>query len=306
MNRTPLLLDIKGNSLDDGPGIRSVVFMKGCPLSCVWCHNPESKQPGPELSYDSTDCISCNECISVCSKGAINKSHEYFIDRSRCDLCFDCVEACPSGALSRVGNSVTTMDILENVLRDKPFYDTSGGGVTLSGGEPTLNMEFCSDLLKRLKQKGIHTLIETCGLFEMGRFEQLILPYADTIYFDIKLIQPGLHKTYCGVDNSLILRNFETLINITGGNGAEVLPRTPLVPGITATDTNIREIAEFLSGLNVTRMSLMEYNPLWLEKPMKIGVSTPFSSDTAMREWMNTTVINRLKDSIRQSGIELV
>lgn len=187
MNKRPLILEIKGNSLDDGPGIRTVIFFKGCPLSCTWCHNPESKSAGFEISFDARQCIGCNTCIDTCPEDALSRDDPYFIDRDKCDLCFKCVDNCPANALTRVGRWMGPDEILAAVTKDKPFFDTSGGGVTLSGGEPIMYMEFVSDLLKALKKEGIHILLETCGHFNFERFEDLIYPYVDTIYYDIKL-----------------------------------------------------------------------------------------------------------------------
>ena len=138
--KTPLIMEIKGNSLDDGPGIRSVVFYKGCPLSCVWCHNPESKKASMEISFDANICIDCGSCRDVCPQKALARQNRFYIDRSKCTLCFLCVDACPSGALDKVGKTMYVDEIIKKILPDKPFFDTSGGGVTLSGGEPTLYM----------------------------------------------------------------------------------------------------------------------------------------------------------------------
>ena len=183
---TPLILDIKGNSLDDGPGIRSVVFFKGCPLSCVWCHNPESKKTIPEISFSPDDCVGCNACLDSCSSKALSRNNLFYIDRKKCDLCFQCIPTCPSGALERVGRKMTEEDILGEVIKDKIFFDNSGGGVTFSGGEPTFYMPFLSRVIQLATNAGLHTLLETCGLFDWKAFETLILPHIHTIYFDLK------------------------------------------------------------------------------------------------------------------------
>jgi len=206
--KQPLILEIKGNALDDGPGIRSVVFFKGCPLSCLWCHNPESKRMGMEIGFEAKTCVGCDTCINLCPENALSRENPFFIDRDACTLCFECVDACPSGALTRIGTYMSVEAIAEQVLRDKPFYDTSGGGVTLSGGEPTLVTGFAGELAARLKASGIHTLIETCGLFDLARFDESLYPYLDLIYFDIKLMDAALHAHYCGVANETILYNF--------------------------------------------------------------------------------------------------
>ncbi|MFZ5565241.1 MAG: glycyl-radical enzyme activating protein, partial [Thermodesulfobacteriota bacterium] len=237
--QTPLILDIKGNSLDDGPGIRSVVFFKGCPLSCVWCHNPESKKATPEIAFDGGRCIDCGACREICPEQALDKANPFYINRDKCTLCFECVAACPSGALEQVGKKMSADEILEKVLPDKPFFDASGGGVTLSGGEPTLFMDFTAGLLAALRREKIHTLVETCGLFDMGRFMTLLYPLLDTIYFDITISDPAAHKTHCGMANDRILANFKTLFQRARTEGKPVLPRTPLIPGITDTEENI-------------------------------------------------------------------
>lgn len=287
MKHYPLILDIKGNSLDDGPGIRSVVFFKGCPLSCAWCHNPESKKPGPEISFDQNECVGCDTCLSVCPEQALSRNLPFFIDRNRCTLCGACVESCPSGALAMVGKFMPVDDIAAVVVRDKPFYKNSGGGVTLSGGEPTLYMDFLSALLQRLKADGVHTLIETCGLFDFTMFSEKILPYTDAIYFDIKIHDPNRHKRFCGVRNDLILKNFARLNAAVSQNGVELLPRTPLIPGMTATKENLAAIAGFLKSQGVHEARLLAYNPLWHDKNAKIGLPDKLKENSAMRTWMS-------------------
>ena len=223
--KVPLILEIKGNSLDDGPGIRSVIFFKGCPLSCVWCHKPESKNPGPEISFDQNACIRCNTCMDVCRPKAISRHNRFFIDRSICDGCLKCVDACPSNALEQVGKILGIEEILNRILVYKPFFEASGGGVTVSGGEPTLNMDFLATLLAALKAEKIHTLIETCGQFNLKGFKQSVYPYADIIYFDLKLADAGDHYQFCGIGNRVILDNFTALQTLYLQGSAMVLPR---------------------------------------------------------------------------------
>ena len=153
----PLILEISGNALDDGPGIRSVIFFKGCPLSCVWCHNPEGKRAVREIAFDAKACVGCDTCMKLCPEKALSRGNRHFIDRTRCSLCFLCADACPSEALSRVGLEMEVGEIVYTVMKDKPFYDVSGGGVTLSGGEPALFMDFTAALLSRLKAQGGYT-----------------------------------------------------------------------------------------------------------------------------------------------------
>jgi pyruvate formate lyase activating enzyme len=302
---TPLLFEIKGNSLDDGPGIRTVVFFKGCPLSCVWCHNPESQKPEAELSYDARRCAGCGRCMDTCTEDALAREHPYFIDRRRCTLCFACVNECPSGALARVGYEMSVHDVIQKVVSDKPFFDNSGGGVTLSGGEPTLYMEYASDLAKGLKNKGIHVLLETCGLFSHDRFRKVLYPYLDTIYYDIKLHDARGHKRFCGVTNAIILDNFVRILRDSEKNGPSVLPRTPLVPGITDTDANMKAIAGFLKENDVKQAALLPYNPLWHEKSWSIGSQNELNRDPKMNTFMAREKIERCKSIFAEAGLEI-
>ncbi len=305
MSLTPLVLEIKGNSLDDGPGIRTVIFMKGCPLDCVWCHNPESKKPVSELSFDPNECIGCNSCVDACSNGAVAKENSFYIDRNKCRLCFGCVATCPSGAMAETGKAITIDTIVAESLKDKPFYDTSKGGVTLSGGEPTLFMDYCSEILKRLKEEGIHTLVETCGQFDYKRFEKKILPFADMIYFDIKFIDADTHNKFCGITNEKILENFSLLVSESLSGGFDILPRTPLVPDITATEANMEAISDFLKRNNVTKAQLMAYNPLWHEKNYKIGAVNSESEKVSMQKWMPKEQITACEKIFTGKGIGL-
>ena len=269
---TPLLLEIKGNSLDDGPGIRSVVFFKGCPLSCIWCHNPESKRIPAELSYDPELCIGCRTCLEVCPAGALSTENQYYISRSRCTLCFKCVEKCPAKALTRVGSEPDMGEILKKLTSDKPFYDVSGGGVTLSGGEATLCTEWVGELAKKLKESGIRVLVETCGFFDYSRVEEHLLPYLSDIYCDIKLYDREQHKKYCGVYNDIILENFAHMYRDREKYGYSIMPRVPLIPGITDTDENLTAIADYMQSVGVEKTDLLPYNPTWYSKNFKLGL----------------------------------
>jgi len=304
--QTPLILEIKGNSLDDGPGIRSVVFYKGCPLSCTWCHNPESKKAVQEISFDARTCIGCGTCREVCPRGALSPDNPVYIDRQKCDLCFLCVDACPSGALSRVGIPMSVDEILAALLPDKPFFDNSGGGVTLSGGEPTLYMDFTGSLLAELRENHIQTLVETCGYFDLDRFMDRIYPHVDILYFDIKLMDEAAHKQYCGVSNRRILENFRCLAETAGTDGKHLLPRSPLIPGITDTDDNISAIAGYLKALGVNEAALLAYNPLWHEKTNKIGAPDPYKDDSIMTTFAENAVLDRCRRIYTDAGISPV
>lgn len=301
--KQPLILELKGNSLDDGPGIRSVVFVKGCPLSCAWCHNPESQRTSAELSFDARECVGCGTCIDTCPQGALSTNTPGLIDRSRCTSCFACAEACPSGALSRMGEDLSIDEIVRRCLRDKPYFDSSGGGVTISGGEPTMFPEFTGELLRRLKEEGIHTLVETCGLFNFETFSTHILPHTDMFFFDLKIFDSTAHKQHCGVPNGQILDNFTRLAALDGP--FTLLPRTPLIPHITATRENITALADFLHDRGITRSSLLAYNPTWHDKCDRIGHEDPLSTDPAHATWMSPETIKELEDIYRERGIEV-
>ncbi|MCD6586598.1 MAG: glycyl-radical enzyme activating protein, partial [Desulfobacteraceae bacterium] len=269
----------------------------------VWCHNPESKKAGAEISFDKNECVGCDTCIEVCPENALDRKNPFFIDRTRCTLCNACAETCPSGALSMVGKKIPMEDIVATILKDKPFYKNSNGGVTLSGGEPTLYMDFLSELLQALKDEGIHTLVETCGMFDFESFEKKVLPYIDTIYYDIKIFDPDIHQQFCGVKNDRILKNFSKLNTLSAENSFELLPRTPLIPNITATEKNLTEIADFLNTQGVGQTRLLAYNPFWHEKNDKIGTHNSFKNDQAMTSWIPNEKLEIYRSIYAKKGI---
>lgn len=264
----PLIANIKRNSLDDGPGIRTVIFFKGCPLSCVWCQNPEAIMLSQEISFDGEICINCGKCIELCDRKAVDFANQDRVDRTRCNLCGKCIEQCPSEALHFVGREYTVEELVTVVLQDKVFYKNSGGGVTLSGGEPTLHMPYLNQFLKALKQENVRVTLETCGHYNSEVFNDLVLPFLDLVYFDLKIYDKDAHQQFCGTPNSLILCNFEELIR---QKKVEVLPRIPLIPTITTTEGNLNELASYLKALGIKKIGLLPYNPLWLSKAKKLG-----------------------------------
>jgi pyruvate formate lyase activating enzyme len=264
----PLIFDIRRFALDDGPGIRSTVFFKGCPLSCVWCHNPESIAGESEIAYYPSRCINCLECRAVCTESAVALDPLNRIDRDRCVACGACAGICPALAIRMVGGHIPVDDLITLLLRDRHFYDTSGGGVTFSGGEPTIHSGYLREALMKLKRVDIDTAIQTCGLFDFDRFVDGLLPFIDLIYYDIKLMDPDLHKRYTGLSNELILRNF---IRLSGMARGKITPRVPLVPGITATSMNMDRVASFLRDLGYESAELLPYNPSGIEKRVLLG-----------------------------------
>lgn len=264
----PLIFRLKGQSLDDGPGLRTTVFFKGCQLRCRWCHNPESQEAGPEIGFYPADCLRCGDCKAACPQGAISLDNLDRIDRSRCLRCGDCVAACPGKGLRLIGGYYPVEALLERILRSRVFFDVSGGGVTLSGGEPTLHLDYLARLLKGLKGEGIHTAIQTNGFFSWPEFAHQVLDYLDLIMVDLKLYDPRAHLAYTGQSNALILEN---LARLRQTRPEAVLPRVPLIPGLTATVPNLRAIAGLLQDLGLRRCSLLPYNPAGLAKANPLG-----------------------------------
>lgn len=284
----PLIVDVKRDSSEDGPGIRTTVFFKGCPLSCKWCQNPEAIDPHVEIGFYPQDCIGCFDCEEVCPEGAILKEAEVRIDRSRCTRCGKCADVCPGRGLRQIGRFYEIKDLVALLLRDRSFYDASGGGVTLSGGEPTLWPVYAGKLLRKLKDEGIHTALQTCGYFEYATFKQEMLPWLDLIMYDLKLIDSEDHLRYTGQENMRIIENFSRLLN----ENIEIVPRIPLIPGFTTPEKNLAGISDFLKEHGVESCSLLPYNLLGLSKWERLGKS---------RSIMPTNLMQRSEvDSCRQ------
>lgn len=270
--RTPLIADVKRHSLEDGPGIRSVVFFKGCPLRCDFCHNPEMQRPGAELIFRAERCIACGDCVRACSSRAISLQREGRIERERCHGCARCALACPASALQRIGQSFTVGELVELLLRDQAYYRQSGGGVTFSGGECTLFPDYLVELARALKQHGLHLVVETAGDFEVSWFEQALLPLLDRVYFDVKIADEQAHRAHCHAGNRRILHNLAQLL-LSAPERIEV--RVPLVPGVTATPENLTALAHRLRQLGVRKATLLPYNPLGRSMAIGLGRQPP-------------------------------
>ncbi len=272
MNHLPLIVDIKRHSLEDGPGIRSVVFFKGCPLRCIFCQNPETQDPRVEIAFSSKECIHCGRCAYTCPEGAIDLELPGRIDRKKCIRCGECASVCPGKGLRRIGNSYSVEALTEILLRDLPFYHHSGGGVTLSGGECTLYPDYLELLVRRLKAGGVHLVLETSGYFDYAIFKQKMLPYIDLIYYDIKIADPEVHRRYMRKTNQRIIGNLYRLLQ---ERGVEVHSRVPLIPGITATRENLLAIVNLLCEVGAGEVSLLPYNPMGIEMAVSLGRSRP-------------------------------
>ncbi len=255
--------------LHDGPGIRTTVFLKGCPLQCPWCHNPEFINPAPEIAFYHSRCVGCGECGEVCRDQAISYATPRRIIRNRCTVCGLCVEACPARALEFVGQEMSVEEVLEIIMRDQHFYEVSGGGVTLSGGEPTVQMEFISALLKELKARGVHTAIQTSGYFVWEEFASGPLPLLDLIFMDIKIADPREHRLVTGVENTVIRENLERLIREFPDK--EVVVRIPIVPGYTAFAENLYALSSWLEDIGARQVVLLPFHPFGISKAENIG-----------------------------------
>ena len=264
-----LIFDIQRFSTTDGPGIRTVVFLKGCSMQCFWCHNPEGINAEEELEYNKSRCINCGQCIEVCPQHAHFYTEEglHEFDRSKCNLCMLCVEECDAGALRKVGKEYTIEECFSEIAEDIPFYKRSGGGVTLSGGEPLLQAGYIKKLLKRCKEEGIHTAIES-NLSLPWNSLQTILPYVDLVMVDIKHMDNHKHIEGTECSNQKILENLKMLNN----QQVQLIVRTPVIPGFNDTRENISQTVDFLYGMqNLMYYELLSYNALGCEKAPRIG-----------------------------------
>lgn len=280
MNDFPLIVDIKRHSLEDGPGIRSVVFFKGCPLRCIHCQNPECQDTVLEIAFSARECIRCGECADVCPEKAIDLNRPGHIQREKCIRCGACVEVCPGNGLRSIGKHYPVDALIEILLRDLPFYRPSGGGVTLSGGECTLYPRYLRSLLQDLKGKGVHVAVETSGYFDYQTFEENILPYVDLVYYDIKIADPETHRKYTGRTNQKIIRNLKRLIR---RQRVEIHPTVPLIPGITATEENLKAIIRILCEIGAGDVTLLPYNPMGMEMAEALGRPKPLLPERFMR-----------------------
>ncbi len=291
------IFDIERFSTKDGPGIRTVVFFKGCNMHCYWCHNPESIGAFSELKYDDSKCIGCLECMRVCPSNAhIIENQKHKIDRDLCTSCFACADACYSGALQLAGKSMTVEEVMAEILEDKQFYIRSGGGVTLSGGEVMLQSCFASKLLKRCKEENIHTAIDTNMSMEWKFFME-VLPYTDLVIADIKCMDSKLHQKATGKTNYKVLSNIKRIGKIK----KPFIVRTPVIPGFNDNEGNIHETARFLKQFDsLIYYELLSYNPLGESKSIMLG--KPMNSiEVPSREAMKN-----LANIAKKEGIKVV
>jgi len=305
-----LIFEIQKMSTEDGPGIRTTVFFKQCPLRCIWCHNPESILKKSQLEWFKHKCIGCKTCIETCQQNALSFDQIGLnINRDLCTGCVNCVNECPSTALHMYGQLWDLNDLYHEIQKDKIYYTKSKGGITVSGGEPTIQSDFILEFLKMCKKNGISTALDTCG-YALRKVYEKILPYTDLILLDIKEIDSEKHKNFTGVSNELILENTIWISQYIDNNNKKMWVRTPIIPNYTATEENIKGIGEFIvSKLNniPDRWDLLAFNNLYIAKYQRLDMDWPLKNYTLLRKEEIENLYNLAKDigvkNVRWSGL---
>jgi pyruvate formate lyase activating enzyme len=293
-----LIFDIRKYSIHDGPGIRTTVFFKGCPLHCWWCHNPEGQCPELELVYRKSRCTGCNACVEKCERKAISSvSGSVAINRQKCVVCSSCSDECPSEALTIAGKRLKVNEILEEIEKDRSFYEESGGGVTFSGGEPLMQPDFLNALLKECKERGIHTVVDTCGFARYEIIEK-IRGKVDLFLYDIKTMDEKTHRKYAGVSKERILKNLKKLAE----NGSNIVISFPVIPSINDDDKNIARTGEFVSRLpNILQVNLLPYHRAGIEKYKNLG--KPYKLEKIQPP--SDECVRSIKERIESFGIRI-
>ena len=289
---TGTVFNIQRFSVEDGPGIRTNVFLKGCPLNCVWCHNPESKRRETELFYTPDKCIGCGACTAVCEQGChrITESGHVF-DRTDCIRCGKCVKTCYAGALELCGKEMSSDEVLTEVLKDRAFYG-SGGGLTLTGGEPFFQPEFTLEILRKAKEAGLHTCVETSGQTS-GEIIQKAAALTDLFLFDFKCADPELHRQYTGVSNEGIIRNLRLLDTLD----ARIVLRLPVIPEVNLTDAHFEAAAQLAKELQgIIEVDLLPYHPLGISKSERLGKESAYGRT----EFLEKQELEKYRDLIAE------
>ena len=277
------VFNIQRFSIYDGPGIRTAVFFAGCNLKCLWCHNPESIPSKQQLQYNADSCILCGKCAVLCKNNAhsFDGDNTHIFERSRCVTCMKCVSECYAEALVPVYRELDAAQLEKSILTDEPYFKQSGGGVTFTGGEPMLQLEFLLEILKRCKNRGIHTAVDTAGAVDFTNFEK-ILPYCDLFLYDIKAADNDLHKKLTGVTNIQILENLTRLSSL---ENTQIWVRVPVIPNANVDDMS--DIAKFLRPFNIQKCELMPYHKLGEGKYKSLGIDEKYTFDTPSDELMD-------------------
>ena len=294
------MTNIQRCSTEDGPGIRTTVFTKGCPMHCPWCHNIETIDANPVVVWYETKCIGVQDCVRACPESALELTADGMnIDQELCDVCGDCEEACPTGAMKVMGTYWNSDDLVEELLRDKIFFTTSNGGVTISGGEATYQAEFAIDVATGLQVEGVHVALDTCG-YCSEKVLRDILQHVDLVLYDLKIMDPEKHEEYTGVPLQRVLENAK----IVAEGGMPIWIRTPVIPGYTDSDENIRSIAKFIvSNLrNVERYDLLAFNRMCTDKYKLFGLEYPLKDADLMTEER----MEHLAEIARKEGVSNV
>lgn len=275
MHNSGKIFNIQHFSTSDGPGIRTVVFLKGCPLSCAWCHNPESKSCETEIFYQQDSCIGCGGCIEGCRSGChIFEKGKHIFKREKCVNCMECVNKCPTSALKACGEEKSAEEVMATVMRDKQFYDCSGGGLTVSGGEPLFQYDFTLALLKLAKKYNLHTAVETSGFTNIDM--SLLQEYVDLWLYDIKLFPEQEHIKYTGVSNKKILEKLILLDRM----GAKIILRCPIIPNVNFSKEHFQGLAMLANKLNnIVSIHLEAYHPLGISKAQQLGKISEYQNN---------------------------
>jgi pyruvate formate lyase activating enzyme len=295
-----IVTNIQRCSTEDGPGIRTTVFTKGCPMHCPWCHNIETIDADPVVVWYEAKCIGVQDCVRACPESALELTADGMkIDQELCNVCGACEEECPTGAIKVMGTYWNSDDLVEELLRDKIFFTTSNGGVTLSGGEATYQAEFSIDVATRLQSEGVHVALDTCGYCSEKVLRE-ILQHVDLVLYDLKIMNPQKHEEYTGVPLERVLENAK----IVAESGKPIWIRTPVIPGYTDSEENIRSIAMFIvSNLqNVERYDLLAFNRMCTDKYKLFGLEYPLKD----AELMTEEIMEHLAEIARKEGVSNV